>query len=318
MAHQSKRTTLGEIGEHAAIRVIREECPSRNNGDDAAVLNQPAPNTRPVVATDMLVEGRHFRFEWSSPEQVGIKAITQNFADIEAMGARPTAALLALSTSKDTDVEVVRGIARGIQTALEPFSAQLIGGDITGGEKMVLAVTALGQLGGNRKELRLDAARPGQKVVANGRIGWSAAGLALLQNYEEIPEDLRPLVEHHCAPRIETNRGVIARATGATAMTDNSDGLIQDLRLIAERSGVGIDLKSHAIFPDELLCRAGKLTGIDPWEFVLSGGEDHTFLATTSKETPTGFREIGAVNKNTGLVTVDGLPPRHESGWVSF
>ena len=110
---------------------------------------------------------------------------------------------------------------------------------------------------------------------------------------------------------------VIARATGATSMTDNSDGLVVDLGTIARRSGVGIDLFSSAVAPDDLLIRAAQLLDVDPWEWVLAGGEDHTLLATTAGDPPSGFRTIGRVTRND-QVTVDGVEPAYGYGWVSF
>ena len=83
--------TVADVGERAVTLAIQRMAPSSRNGDDAAVLATPAPNTRTVVSTDVLVEGRHFSLNWSSAEEVGRKAIVQNFADIEAMGARPVA-----------------------------------------------------------------------------------------------------------------------------------------------------------------------------------------------------------------------------------
>ncbi|RSZ66071.1 thiamine-phosphate kinase [Corynebacterium hylobatis] len=311
--------TLGEVGEHRTIEAIMEAAPSSRNGDDAAVLNHASPNSRTVATTDMLVEGRHFKVGWSTPEEIGQKAIVQNFADIEAMGARPIAALLAVSAPRHTPVDWVRGVATGIHQRVGEYSAELVGGDLTEGDQLVLSVTAIGSLGGSRPELTLDRARPGQRVVTHGRIGWSAAGLALLERYgrEQVPEKFTPLVDAHCAPRLNPGRGVVARATGATAMTDNSDGLIVDLNTIASRSGVGIDLHSADICPAPLIMEAADLLDADPWKWVLSGGEDHTLLATTAGDPPSGFRSIGRVVRGE-RVTIDGEEPRYGHGWVSF
>ncbi|AGF72331.1 thiamine-phosphate kinase [Corynebacterium halotolerans] len=311
--------TLGEVGEHRAIEEIISAAPSSRNGDDAAVLSHASPNSRAVATTDMLIEGRHFKVEWSTPEEVGCKAIVQNFADVEAMGARPLAALLAISAPPHTPVSYIRGVAAGIADRAGEYSAELVGGDLTSGAELVLSVTAIGSLGGSLPELTLDRARPGQRIVAHGRLGWSAAGLALLDRFgrENVPAEFTELVEAHCAPRLNPGRGVIARATGATAMTDNSDGLVADLGIMARRSGVGIDLHSSAVEPDELLLRAGQLLDADPWEWVLAGGEDHTLLAATAGDPPSGFRSIARVTRGEG-VTVDGLEPAYGHGWVSF
>lgn len=311
--------TVADVGEFGVIEQIVAAAPSSANGDDAAVLSHPSPNSRVVATTDMLVEGRHFTTDFSTPEEIGAKAITANFADIEAMGARPIAALLALSTPVDTPVEFVRRLAAGIQSRATDYSAELVGGDVTRGDALVVSVTAIGSLGGNLLAMTLDRARLGQKVVAHGKLGWSAAGYALLKHYgrSSVPERFEPLVRAHCAPELTPGRGVIARATGATCMTDNSDGLIVDLRTIAKHSSVGIDLDSSAIAPDDLIVAAAEDLGADPWEWVLAGGEDHTLLATTSGDAPSGYRTIGKVTRS-GVVTVDGTAPVYESGWLSF
>lgn len=314
--------TLRDVGEHGVIQEIIAAAPSSLNGDDAAVLLPLAPNSRTVATTDMLVEGRHFRRDWSTPYQVGMKAITQNYADIEAMGARPIGALMALGAPLDTPVSVVREIAEGIAQRTGEYNTELVGGDVTQAEKITVSVTAIGALGGDRQPLALSAARAGQKVVAHGKIGWSAAGWALLERFgRDIPDaQLQPLVDFHCAPMLDPGRGVIARATGATAMTDNSDGLVHDLHTIARRSSVRINIFADAVAPDELLVHAGKLLDHDPWDWVLAGGEDHTLLGTTMKDAPSGFRLIGEVTRGNGgdLVTVDGAPARYISGWESF
>lgn len=314
--------TVGELGEFEVIRVITEQASSSLNGDDAAVLRHATPNSRAVVATDMLVSGRHFRLDWSTPAEIGEKAILQNFADIEAMGARPVAALLAISAPTHTPVEFIRGLASGIGERLGEYSAELVGGDVASGDSLVISVTAIGALGGSLPELTLGRARPGQTLVAHGRIGYSAAGLALLEHFGRagVPEHFKPLIDAHCSPRLTPGRGMVARAAGATAMTDNSDGLIVDLSHMAKKSGVRIDVDSAAIAPDSLLSLAGEELGCDPWEWILSGGEDHTLLSTTFGDAPSGFRVIGRVTKSRpdDLVTVDKKTPAYSAGWKSF
>lgn len=309
--------TLRELGEREVIRLMRAAAPSSLNGDDAAVLTPAAPNSRVVASTDMLVEGRHFAPETSTPYFVGRKAVLQNFADIEAMGARPIAALLAVSADPETPARVLEELARGVADEASAYACELVGGDVTGGNRLVVAVTAIGALGGNRPPLTLDGARPGQRVIAHGRLGYSAAGLALLQAGVDVPERLEPLVHAHQVPELIPGRGVVARAAGACAMTDNSDGLIRDLTMLAEASGVGIELASTAIAPYPLLVAAGELLGTDPWQWVLGGGEDHTLLGTIEGSAPVGFRSIGTVSRKAG-VRVDGVVPAVTAGWESF
>lgn len=309
--------TLGEVGERGVIDAIVAAAPSAINGDDAAVFTSAAPNSRVVASTDMLVSGRHFSPAYSTPYHVGQKAVVQNFADIEAMGARPIAALLAISAPPTLPIAVIENLARGIGDMVEAWSSELVGGDVTSSEELVINVTAIGWLGGNRDALRLNRARPGQRVVAHGHIGYSAAGLALLQSGRDIPELLEPLVRAHQVPEITPGRGVVARAAGATSMTDNSDGLVKDLGAIARHSGVGIDLSSVALSPDALLHEAGEYLGIDPWQWVLAGGEDHTLIGTCDGSAPVGFRSIGTVSRKPG-VRVDNEAPAFDGGWESF
>ncbi|WKD59397.1 thiamine-phosphate kinase [Corynebacterium caspium] len=310
--------TVGEVGEIGVIEIIRAAAKSKINGDDAAVLFKAPPNTRTVVTTDTLVNQRHFNLKWSTPAEIGAKAITQNFADIEAMGARPIAAVLALTLAKNTPIEFVQGLSIGIQNQLTEFSAELVGGDLTAGPDIVITITAIGTLGGSRPPLTLNKAKPGQRLVASGQIGYSAAGLALLEYFgRDMPAEFIPLRDAHTHPKIQPARGMIARATGATAATDNSDGLAVDTATLAKHSKVAIDLNPAAIKPNELLQAAADYLGTDPWQWILSGGEDHTILATTSAATPSGFRDIGTVSRGQGL-TLGGKALPYISGWLSF
>ncbi|GAB3075988.1 thiamine-phosphate kinase [Corynebacterium aquatimens] len=320
--------TLRELGEKEVIRRITHAAPSAVNGDDAAVLYPASPNSRVVATTDMLVEGRHFRRDLTTPRLLGRRAVTQNFADVEAMGARPIAVLLSLSAPMDLPVDVLTEFAGGIAEEIDGYAAELVGGDVTAGQNLVISITAIGSLGGNRPPLTLDGARAGQQVIAHGAIGYSAAGLALLESGLELPDEFAPLIEGFQTPTIRPGSGVVARSAGASSMTDNSDGLIVDISTLAERSRVNIDLDKEAIAPDELLLAAGELVGIDPWKWVLEGGEDHTLMGTIHGEAPVGFRVIGQVAKDSkdhksngeraGVVTVDGQPPAFRQGWESF
>lgn len=318
--------TLAEVGERKAINTIIAHAPSSRNGDDAAVLSHAAPNSRTVVTTDMLVENRHFTLDWSTPAEIGRKAITQNFADIEAMGARPVAALLAISAPSYTRLEFISELARGISQRVKDYHAELVGGDITDGEQIVLSVTAIGQLGGSIPALTLDAAKPGHIMIASGEIGASAAGLALLRRFgrEEMPTEFLPLLRSHCQAHVPPGRGFVARSAGVSAMTDNSDGLVADLGTMARRSGVTMDLQATALEPSPLMRLAGKVLDQDPWQWVLSGGEDHTLLGTTAHAAPTGFRQIGVVRKaqhqqhHQQHVLLDGTCVDQFEGWNSF
>lgn len=322
MRDHTPQQTIGDIGEFGVIEAIRAVAPSSRNGDDAAVLTQTTPNARYVASTDMLVEGRHFRLDWSTPQQVGAKAAIQNFADIESMGARPTAILFGISAPTTTPVSVVTGIAEGLWAQGKQCPAEIVGGDVVSGDGLVISITAIGELGGPSRPLTRSVAKPGEILIASGPIGYSAAGLALLTKCgspDHVPEEFRELVETHCVPQFSYRRGATARAAGTSALTDNSDGLVVDLATIAKASGVTVDIDSEAIAPDDLLRAAGDFLDRDPWEWVLTGGEDHTLLGSIAGAPPTGFRSIGTViRKRFDAVLMDGKATEYNNGWVSF
>src|SRR5205814_10687208 len=115
-------------------------------GDDAAVL--ATPDGRVVATTDFLLEGRHFRRDWSSAADVGHKAAARSLADCAAMGAEPSALLVALAAPPDLPVSWARGLAEGLAAECARAGAHVIGGDTARADQVVLAVTGLGDLAG--------------------------------------------------------------------------------------------------------------------------------------------------------------------------
>ncbi|AZA13410.1 thiamine-phosphate kinase [Corynebacterium choanae] len=313
--------TVGDFAEHELIATITDIAPSARNGDDAAVIDLPNPAARSVITTDTLVCGRHFRHDFSTAYEVGHKAVVQNVADIVAMGATPQALLLALALPRTLPIAWITDFASGIAAMLDHYAIELVGGDITISDTLVIGVTATGTITGPKPPLTVTGARAGQHLLASGAIGHSAAGLDLLSHFgrNHIPPALAPLVTHHCAPRPAPGRGAVARATGASAMTDNSDGLIRDLTVIATRSGITIELYPDALQPDPLLQHAATLLGKDPQTWTLHGGEDHTLLAVSPTEQTHGFRVIGkTLPKGQHPILLNGKPPASTGGWDSI
>jgi thiamine-monophosphate kinase len=278
--------------------------PPLGPGDDAAVV--PAPDGRVVVTTDLLVEGRHFRLDWSSPADVGYKAAAQNLADVAAMGARPTALLVGLAAPPSLPVEVADGLADGLRQGALAGRALVVGGDVVRSDNLLLAVTALGDLEGARPVLR-SGARDGDVVVVAGRLGWSAAGLRLL----EAGERDGPLVAAHRRPAPPYDSGPALARLGATSLIDVSDGLAADLGHICTASGVGMDL-------DLARLRTFGATGVRDEELWL-GGEDHALAGTVPADLggrlPPGVRVVGRVGGVPG-VRMDGRPV--SGGWDHF
>lgn len=318
--------TVADLSEDAILARIFPHLPQAPGtvvppGDDAAVVL--APDGHVVVSTDVLVEGRHFRREWFSGADVGWRAAAQNLADIAAMGARPTALVVALVAPADLPASWVEGLARGLAAAAGPHGAGVVGGDLSGGPAVVVSVTVLGDLEG-RAPVRRSGARPGDLVAHAGVRGRSAAGLALLAADRA---GLDPgLVDSYLRPDPPVGAGAAAARAGASAMLDVSDGLLRDAGRIAGPSGVRIDLdpveQAFAADLDRLAAVADAL-GADARGWVLTGGEDHGLLATFPAGTalPAPFRRVGRVLPGDGSasVTVGGSAPEVEgSGWDHF
>ncbi len=312
---------LGEFGLIAAIAAVLPEGEAvlLGVGDDAAVLR--AADGRVVASTDLLVEGRHFRRDWSSPRDVGVKAAAQNLADIAAMGAVPTALLLGLAVPADLPVEWVLEAVRGMVAECERTGASLVGGDISSADVIMLGVTALGDLGG-RPPVTRSGANPGDQVAVCGRLGWSAAGLALLTAglpASTLPGDLAELISAHRRPHPVYSAGPKAGLAGATAMIDVSDGLVADLGHVAAASGVCIDLRTMSLPVTAALQTAARRLRADPLDWVLGGGEDHALAAAFPEkaEIPEGFIVIGSVLAGAGVL-VDSAAWAGPAGWDHF
>jgi thiamine-monophosphate kinase len=311
--------TLRGIGESASLARIFPRLPSSNYaivgpGDDSAVMS--APDSRFVVTTDMMIHGPDFRLAWSTPHDHGGKAAASNLADVAAMGARPTALVVAIAAPADSPVSLLEGIADGLREACSALApgCGVVGGDLSVSATLTIAVTAFGDLDGRAPVLR-SGARPGDVVAVSGVLGRAAAGLRLL--FARGVKDGTPdaaataalraaepaLVAAQLAPTPPIGDGVLAALGGATAMLDLSDGLALDARRLATASGVAVDLSAAAVGDRE----------------SLDGGEDHSLLATfpAGADLPGGFRAIGTVVAGSGLL-VDGQPYDERGGWDPY
>ncbi len=315
--------TLAGTGEFGFIDAVTSTLKQGDDvlvgpGDDAAVV--AVPDGRMVVTVDLMVEGRHFRRDWSEPYDVGRKAAAQNLADIAAMGARPTSIVVGLGAPADLPVEWGMELSRGLVDETEPYGVSIVGGDTVQSDKIVVSVTALGTLEGRKPVLR-SGARPGDEVAVVGRLGWAEAGYAVLARGFRSP---RAVVDAHRRPEPPYDEGPRAAIAGASAMCDVSDGLLADLGHIAAASGVTIDVRSRALVVDEPLQAVAAATGKEPLSFVLTGGDDNALVATFEPaDVPDGWRVIGAVaegndDRPAGTVTVDGQPYEGEQGHAHF
>lgn len=314
-------TTVGELGEFPMIaRLVsgrrQPDATLLGPGDDAAVVR--AGDGRTVVCTDMLVADRHFRLDWSTPHDVGRKAIAANAADIAAMGAYPTAFVVGFGAPAHTPAAHLAEVADGMWAEAAPLSAGIVGGDLVQCDRWVVSVTALGDLRGRPPVLR-SGATAGAVIAVAGELGHSAAGYALWDNGIDGTGEFDELRRRHLVPRPPYQQGPVAAAAGAVAMTDVSDGLLADVGHLAAESGVDIDLSRAALDHDHAALRSAAATvGVDAWTWVLGGGEDHALVAAFAEDIPPGWRRIGVVRAGTGRVLIDGAPPTAPGGWQSF
>ncbi|MFC0028444.1 thiamine-phosphate kinase [Micromonospora chaiyaphumensis] len=306
---------VGEFGliDRVTARLAQGESCLLGPGDDAAVV--AAPDRRVVASTDVLVEGRHFRRDWSGARDVGHRAAAANLADIAAMGATPTALLVALCMPADLDPGWAEELADGLGAEAALVGASVVGGDMSASPTLTVAVTALGDLAGRPPVVR-SGARPGDVVALAGRTGWAAAGYTVLSRGFRTP---RLLVEAFRRPEVPYAAGPEAAALGATAMIDVSDGLLADLGHVARASGVAVDLTREAFEVPRQMRDAAQALGVDPYSWILAGGDDHALAATfpATATLPAGWRPVGRVTEGAG-VTVDGAPYAGPAGWDHF
>jgi len=278
-------------------------------GDDAAVVSRP--ETSVVVTTDMAVEDVHFKTNWSSAQEIGRKVAAANLADIYAMGGKPKFLTVAMAATGDEELEWMLDIARGIAQEAHIAGAQVIGGDLSKAEKIVISITAIGEC---EKPILRSGAQIGDSVYISNLPGWSAAGLIALQR--NLAGGLLDFaVAEHRAPSIDYDNAE-QLAIGANSLCDVSDSLMIQGEQIAEASGVSLEIDGELLakHPDfaELSQIAAQLE-VSVFDLILSGGEDHIFLATG--KALKGY-EIGKVLPGSGIRLLHVATP--QPGWKHF
>jgi len=315
------RPTVAELGEFALIERLVASLPSEviagprllhGAGDDAAVW-KPAPGKVSVITTDTLVDGVHFRLDWTDWASLGHKMLAVNLSDIAAMGADPFLATVTLGLTSSERVVDLEALYAGMVGLATRHRLLIAGGDIVRSPKaLTLAVAVVGEAEPDRLLLR-SGATDGNLIGVSGTLGASAAGLALLSGPGErrraatagllLGAHLRPM------PRIELG-GLLVRS-GATSAMDLSDGLLGDLPKILAASGVSAEILEHrvpilpairALFPDRFR------------EFALRGGEDYELLFTIPPERweplTLAAKEIGSTVTAIGrVIPVDSEAP---------
>ncbi len=268
-------------------------------GDDAALL--PTVD-QPLICTDMLVEGVHFRRSWSRPEDIGWKALAVNLSDIAAMGGRPRYYVCSLATPASMGnawvMRFVEGMMACAQAQGDGDAPCLVGGDLSGSpDKVVVSVTVLGH-GPPTGSISRDEAAPGDEIWVMGRLGLASVGLELLSSDAPVDGFDRALSAHR-RPRPLVGVGkAIGHHGAASAMIDISDGLWQDLGHIAKASHVGLSLDLRRVeVEDEVRhhCADDKRC---MERHLLTGGEDFALALTAPK---VGRKQVQRIADEAGV-----------------
>jgi thiamine-monophosphate kinase len=275
-------------------------------GDDGAVIKASPQNS--VLATDMAVEGVHFKREWSSLHEIGAKITAANLADIYAMGGDPKYLLVSAGLTSDFGITEIKALANGIKSEADLVGVVIVGGDISRAEKLVISISVFGVV---TSPITRSGAKAGDSVIISGLPGKSAAGLFQLQS--GVTDSI--FISAHKKPVL--NYELAKKFRNVNAMCDVSDGLLSELNHISSASNVGIELDSKLISAIPGFKELGEATELEIWDLVLAGGEDHVFVATTSSDVPEGAFVIGKVVTGSG-VSVSGVSKLPATGFRHF
>ncbi len=333
--------SIADLGEFGLIeRLLAGMSPGEGvlvgPGDDAAVLARPEGS---VLATaDLLAEGSHFDLAYSSPADVGFKALAVNVSDIAAMAGRPRYAMISLGAPASTPTAVVQQLYEGFAAASEDFGVALIGGDTVATDALIVSVAVLGEAGLDGV-VRRDGAQPGDALCVTGTLGGAAAGLALFRGGKDrraraLREEFPSLALAHRRARARVREGIAAAAAGARAMIDVSDGLAADVAHLCRASRVGVRIEGPAVPPAPGVAEVEDWLGgpsrppSDVHVLAIRGGDDYELAmavppdrvdALAAAIAPTRLTAIG-VFTDGDAVEVTGLPEAEFSalGWDHF
>jgi len=288
---------IKDIGEFGLIDKITKKPKDKDVlvgiGDDTAVYK--TEKGLQVLTTDCLVEGDHFRREWFTPMQIGMKAIEINVSDIAAMGALPKYVLVELALPSGLDVEFVEELYKGMWKACDKYNIEIIGGNMTHCENIVISITLTGEV--NKKNLCLrSGAKPDDFIFVSGHLGNGRAGLRLFQGSLKGFEKVR---KAYLEPKAQLETA-LKIATYANSMIDVSDGLAPEVKHICNESKCGaIIYKDKIPIKDEVRDVARSLNE-DEYDYALYGGEDFELVFIVSKDKlhkVNGFL-VGEITKN--------------------
>lgn len=317
---------LSELGESSLIKNFRTKCADtspeilKGIGDDAAAIEIPGGTI--LVTSDMMLEGVHFNFSYSTFYQLGCKILAVNISDIFAMGGKPGYFLLSLGIPGTYTSENIEELYSGLMKVARKYGVKVIGGDTCSSKhRLVLSGTLIGYAD---RIITRSGAGNGDGVFVTGTLGDSAMGLMLLKKLDRqihfkgrgtrdegrkirlkdrslpITPNLLPLIKRHLMPEPIP----LEKTSGITSMIDVSDGLLMDLSHICDESKVGVVIYKDRIPVSRELVKAAVNSGVDPVSLALTGGEDYVLLFTSPAEIKTDSVRIGEIIKK-GRFLVD-------------
>jgi len=278
---------LQDVGEFGLIKRIRKRVATSNSaviqgiGDDVAVIEMA--NKTLLVTTDILIEGIHFDRSWIDPYRLGKKALAVNLSDIAAMGGTPKYFLISLGLPKDLSLSFISSFYQGLKEEARRFCVDLLGGDTSLSQKIVINICLLGE--GKKKGLLFRrGARVGDDLFITGTLGDAALGLKILQK-KGLMRGPKGLIERQLSPypRIQLGQAIAKRRL-ATAMVDVSDGLLIDTTHVLEESGVGARIWEERIPLSRLYRKWIHFYSKGLYQMALCGGEDYELLFTAPPE----------------------------------
>jgi thiamine-monophosphate kinase len=287
-------------GEFALIKRLTREPADKNIikgiGDDAAVIKNG--NKYLIFTTDTMVEGDHFSLKYFTPGQAGNKAVEVNVSDVGAMGAEPKYFLVSLVLPREIDVEIIEDIYKGMRQAGKKYRIEIIGGNITHGNQLIIDICMIGEAKEKNLKFR-SSARPGDWIMVSGDLGSSSAGLNLfLKNIIGFKQ----VKKKHLEPEAKFYK-VKPFLKYINAMIDVSDGLASEVRRICEQSGNGAVIYRDSIPIKPETEKAAKACGKNATDLALYGGEDFELVYTVSKENlgkVKGFK-VGEITQKKGV-----------------
>ncbi|HEY6421285.1 MAG TPA: thiamine-phosphate kinase [Candidatus Binataceae bacterium] len=305
-------------GEFELIARLAERLPlSRRTilgaGDDCAIL---APSRGPGLFTiDSVVEGVHFDLRWSTPEALGARALAVNLSDIAAMGGRPRACVVNVAIRRGLTAAFFDRLYAGLKSEARAARIDVVGGNITRARELAITIAVLGDAGA--QVLRRDAARIGDEIFVTGTLGDAAVGWRILSGKIRAPQAVRKfLVGRFIRPTARLMAGErLASIRPVPAAIDISDGVMQDLGHILERSGVGAELDARALplSPAYRAVMGGDLS------LALGGGEDYELLfcirpgyreSVLARRLRVGVHRIGRIVRGKRLRILGADAPR--------